>query len=164
MERLHERADGFGFFVDSGLPVGNGSGRDGEAFSGDVAIPSREMPEMEGFEALVGIVAGTIGRRDLEPSRSEELSGSLCDVGAKFGGLECDFEVSDFRRAVSRPSSGETRGFAEEFRGEEKGSLRDGLGFGVEDALSKETKSGLLEPSRLMGVHRGSDRLEGGAA
>ncbi len=120
------------------------------------------MPELEGFEALVGIVSGPIGRRDLEPSRTEEISGSLCDVSAKFGGLEFGLEPGDLGIAVSRFSSREARGLAEEFGGDEKGTLCDGLRFGIERAFPEETKSGLsCEPSRLLGFHRWSDRFEG---
>lgn len=152
--RLHQGADGFGFFVDPGLPVGNGTGGNGEALSGEIAIPPCEMPQLEGLETLLGIVAGTIRRWDLEPPRSEKLSGPLRDVSAQFCGLEVGPESRDLRGVVSRSSPGETRGFAEEFRGEEKGSLRDGLGFGVEGALSEKTQSGSLEPSRLMECHQ----------
>jgi hypothetical protein len=152
--RLHQGADGFGFFVDSGLPVGNGTGGNGEAFSGEIAIPPREMPELEGLETLLGIVAGTIRRGDLEPPRSEKLSGSLGDVSAKFCGLEVGPESRDLRGAVSRSSPGETGGLAEEFGGEEKGTLCDGLRFSIEGALSEKPKSGSLEAFRLMEFHQ----------
>ena len=159
--RFHEGADGFGFFVDSGFPVGDGSGRDREALSGEVAIPSREVPELEGFEALVGIVSGPVGRRDLEPPRSEEIGGSLRDVSAEFGGLEFGLESRDLGGAVSRSSSGETGGLAEEFGGDEKGTLCDWLRFDIEGAFPEEAKSGLFEPSWLLGFHRWSERSKG---
>ena len=69
--------------------------------------------------------------------------------------------MSDFGCAVSRLSSREARGLAEEFGGDEKGTLRDGLRFGIEGALAEETKSGMFEPARLLGCHRRSDRFEG---